>query len=219
MPVEETLDADLGTTTTNLDQLDKMSAKAVKQLEKQRKALDAVGKQQEIGGGIFKGPDIPTGRGAPLDIAKNSKKLKEIIDERIKEQFKESLADQAGGVKGADTIFSIGKNPKAFAIGVLKSIPFLGGIVAGSEFAEALVVELEKIDRFFKKFIDIIDNRVNQLRDKVEIAHIRAGDIQEIYTTQAGGTEPRESYNTFNEFNKNRVKLEADFAVRDKSGI
>lgn len=219
MPVEETLDADLGSTTNNLDKLDRMSAKAIKQLEKQRKALDAVQRQQEEGGGIFKGPDIPTGKGAPLDIAKNTKKLKEIIDERVKEQFKESLADQAGGSRGAETIFSIGKNPKAFAIGVLKSIPFLGGIVESSEFAQALVVELERIDRFFKKFIDIIDDRVNQLRDKVQVAGIRAGDIQLIFTTRVGETEPRESYNTFNQFNENRIKFESDFAIRDKSGV
>jgi len=96
----------------------------------------------------------------------------------LKYNLKNHLQIKLGGVKGADTVFSIGKNPKAFAIGVLKSIPFLGGIVEAGEFAQALIVELERIDRFFKKFIDIIDDRVNQLRDKIEVANIRAGNIQ-----------------------------------------
>jgi len=97
LPVEDFTDIDLGSDEKTFDDLDRAAAKAVKQLEKQKKALDAVQKQQEVGGGIFKGPDIPIGKGAPSDITKNTKKLKEIIDERIKVQFKESLADQAGG--------------------------------------------------------------------------------------------------------------------------
>ena len=113
----------------------------------------------------------------------------------------------------------MGKNPVAFATNVLKSIPFIGGVIAFADFAKIIIDEVVKLDAFFKAFVDKIDDRVNQLRDKVQEANIRAGNTQLITTTAAGGTEPRESYNTFTEFNDNQMRLEVDFAVRDTSGV
>ncbi len=218
MPVNGKIDAGLNDAGIDLDKLDKQATKALKALQKERKALDKAQQVRE-GTGAFPSAAVPVGRGAPEDISKKSRKLNEIIDERVKVSFDEEFTKKSGGLKEANNILSLAKNPKAFAINLLKSIPFIGGIVPIAEFAQALITEIEKIDRFFKKFIPIIDDRINQLRPVEQQAHIRAGDTQLILTTQAGGTEPREAYNTFNEFNKNRIELETDFAVRDTSGV
>lgn len=218
MPANGSIDAGLNDAGVDLDKLDKQATKALKALQKERKALD---KAQQIreGTGAFRGADVPIGKGAPADIGKKTKTLNERIDERSEILFREEFADQAGGFRGTKNLFAFAKNPKAFAVGLLKSIPFIGGVVAAADFAQAIIAEIEKIDRFFKKFIPIIDNRINQLRPVEQQANIRAGDTQLILTTEAGGTEPRESYNTFNEFNKNRIQIESEFAVRDTSGV
>ncbi len=226
MPVNKNLDVGLNDAGIDLDELDKAARKAYKALEKKRRETAKANKEiqrLEGRGGIFGGGDkapVPIGGKAPTDISKSGKTFDQILDEKVNVSFREAFADQAGGFRGARNIFSMAKNPKAFVGNVARSIPFIGGLVAAAEFAQAIVSELKKIDNFLKKFIiKRIDDRNNQLRERIESAHISAGNIQEILTTEAGGTSPRESYNTFNLFNENRTKLEADYAVRDKSGI
>lgn len=233
MPVDGKIDAGLNDAGIDLDELDKKATKALRDLQKEQKAVGAAIREAAKSkrerdrlsgrGGIFGqggGQSVPTGSGAPVDIAKNKQTIDEIIDKKVQVGFREAFADQAGGFRGARNIFSMAKNPKAFVGNVARSIPFIGGLVAVAEFGQAILSELEKLSRFFNKFIDNrIDTRENQLRERVESAHISAGDIQEILTTQAGGSSPRESYNTFNLFNEDRAKLEADYAVRTKSGV
>jgi len=238
LPVEENIDIIIGDDEKTFADLDKAAAIAIKTLEKRNKELKKSMKtardaaREEKKGGIFAAPadpekDLPRTGGAPFDISKKKStfvkdleaKLSKEINQKLKVGFREAFDEQAGGTGNAKFLFALGKNPLGTVRGLIQTIPFLGGIVAVADFAQAMLSEIEKIDRFFKKFIDIIDTRVNQLRNKVEQAHIRAGDTQLIITTTAGGTEPREVYNTFDEFNKNRMKLEADFAIRDKSGV
>ena len=245
MPVEDFTNIDLGIDEKTFDQLDKSAARATKELEKRNKQIEKAQKNLKKKGGAFSSAEekkkkekkqtrelfkpkeeegiVPlTGGaiGAPITGKGTfTEELKKELDKKIKVGFREAFADQAGGIRGANMLFAFGKNPKGFATGLLRTIPFIGGIVAATEFGQAIIAELEKLDRFFKKFIDIIDDRINQLRNKIEVANIRAGNTQQIFTTRDGGTEPRESYNTFNQFNEDRLKFESDFAIRSKSGV
>lgn len=229
MPVEEIMNIDLGSTTSNLDKLDKMSAKAAKQLEKQRKALEKAQQQQESGGGIFGSEILPSGN-APSDLQKLSKKDQKIqkklrkLEEKIrKDEVKQfggkSFLSEIFGAKTANNIFALGKNPASFLTGVLKVIPILGGVLAAKEIAEFIVDEIAKIDRFFKAFIDVVDQRVDRFRTLQDQAEIQAGLQQRIITTASGTTEPRYSYNTFEEFNKNQSELEERFQMTNNSGV
>jgi len=56
-------------------------------------------------------------------------------------------------------------------------------------------------------------------RSKEQQALIQAGLQQLIITTAAGSAEPRDAYNTFTEFNTNQSRIEADFQVRNTSGV
>ena len=134
-------------------------------------------------------------------------------------EIKDFVNDTFGGEADIATIQKFGKNPRAFAIGLLRTIPFLGGIVAISDFTQAMLQEMQRVDSFFKVFIPDIENLHNQLRDREEIANIQAGNQQLILSVRAGATSPRTAYNTFNQFNKNRVKLENEFTIRDNSGV
>lgn len=245
MPVEEIADIDLGTDEKTFDELDRAAEKAIRELEKRNKEIERAQKNLKKKGGAFSSDEEKKKRepkqtrelfkpqeeegevpltggnvGAPIK-GKGSffDELQKDIDQKIKVGFREALADQAGGVRGANTLFAIGKNPKGYVSRVARTIPFIGGLVAIAEFGQAVLSELEKLDDFFKKFIPNIDTLTNQLRKIEEQANVRAGNNQLITTTEAGGTSARESYNTFNEFNKNRTILENDFAVRDTSGV
>lgn len=118
----------------------------------------------------------------------------------------------------AKNIFNMGRNPVGFMTGVMKALPILGGILAAKEIAEFVVDEIAKIDRFFKKFIDLVDERVDAFRSLQEQANIQAGLSQRIITTASGSTEPRYSYNTFDEFNNNQSEHERKNQMINTSG-
>jgi len=241
MPVDESVNIDLNATDLNLDELDRKASKALKALEKEQKALgksikeaaksERERKRLDERGGIFKERDdiLPAGLGAPKDIRKKSRTLDEIIDEKVKKKAEKEIDKVFGDFKknifgdevGADTVknfVSFGKNPINFTKNILKSIPFLGGIVAFAEFTKSILDEIKKLDDFFKKFIDDRIKRDNELRSLQQQASIQAGDIQFILSTQAGAMQPRVPYNTYNEFNENRIKHTSDFALFDNSG-
>ena len=95
MPIDDFLDLDLESDTSNLDKLDRDSKKAAVSLEKQRKALEKAQKIREQGG-IFGQTKLPGGGGAPRDIAQLSKrdqrierKLRKIEDKIAKDQAKQ----------------------------------------------------------------------------------------------------------------------------------
>lgn len=118
-----------------------------------------------------------------------------------------------------EQLLKFAQNPKAVVGGIIRAIPFLGGIVAVADFSKAVIDEIERIDAFFKKFIPDITNLHNQLRAREESAFINVGNQQLILSVRAGQTSPRLAYNTYNEFNKNRLKFESDTAIRDNSGV
>lgn len=237
MPVEEVADVVLGDDEKTFDQLDKDAAKAIKALEKRnkelqktQKALDSAKQTREEAGGAFPQPQVPVGSGPASDISPLSKedkafekrfrKLEEKVQkDLVKQMGQDSFFEKIVGKDVAQNIFSLGKSPKSFIMGAAKAIPFLGGVLAAKEIAEFVVDEIAKIDRFLKKFIDIVDERIDRLRPLQEQSDIQAGLTQRIITTSSGSTEPRYSYNTLEQFNTNQAELEVKFQMRDKSGV
>ncbi|KKN75404.1 hypothetical protein LCGC14_0380250 [marine sediment metagenome] len=231
MPVEETLDADLDADTSNLDELDRKAKKATKALEKQRKALEKAQQQREKGGGIFQGPNIPKGGGAPRDIAPLSKQDKAFEKKLARAEAKIAKAEfkQFGKNKGllkgltagkiGKNLFNFGKNPAGAMIGILKKVPILGQVLQATAIALFIVNEIVKLDAFLKKFFDIADNRISLFRSRQEQANIGAGLAQKIITTASGGTEVRDSYNTFEIFETSQQALQADYALQNMSSV
>ena len=230
MPVEEIFDLDLEADTTNLDQLDRLAAKATVSLEKKRKALEAAQRKLKEGGGAFGGPNTPSVGGAPQDLRPLSKQDKKTqkklgrIEEKIRKDEVKQFGDKKGflsdilGSKSAKNIFSMGKNPLGFLTGAMKSLPILGGILAAKEIAEFVIQELVKLDAFFKAFIDAIDERTNKFRDLETQARIQAGLQQDIITTSYGTVDAKESFNTFNIFETNQIEVEEKYALQNTSG-
>lgn len=231
MPVDEIFDLDLESDTTNLDKLDRMAAKSVRSLEKQRKALDAAQKQQEVGGGIFKTANVPTGKGGPKDIQPLSKrdqqiekKMRKLTDKMDKDEVKNfgkksNFLDGILGPKTAKNIIEAGKDPVKFFTGVAKAIPFLGGVFAAKQIVDFISDELVKLDAFFKKFIDRVDERINKFRDLQDQAEIQAGLQQRILTTSFGSLDPRTSYNTFHIFERNQAEIEGEYELTNTTGV
>jgi hypothetical protein len=141
------------------------------------------------------------------------------IDNKIKIGFREAFADTAGGQNAARNVFAFAKNPTGVIRGITRALPFIGGIVVAAEFAQAVHAELDKIDKFFKKFIPDITNLHNQLREREESARVAVGEQQLILTVRSGQTSPRLSYNSFNGFNTDSVRKERLQAIRDNSGV
>ena len=230
MPVDETLDVNLEATTSNLDKLDRDSIKAAKALEKQRKALEKAQQIREKGG-VFAGPNVPGGGGAPRDIARLSKrdekiakKLRKIEDKIAKDQAKQlgnksSFLEDLLGKNTARNIFAMGKNPKGFFTGLAKTLPFLGGVFAAKEIADFVIGELVKLDEFLKVFLDVADARENRTRTLELQAQFQAGLQGQILTTSSGSVNPQESFNSFLEFNKNQGEIEGKYALQNTSGV
>ncbi len=231
MPIDEFLDIDLESDFTNLDKLDRMSKKAVVSLEKQRKALEKAQQQREKGGGIFGQAGVPAGGRAPSDIGilskadkKIEKKIARIMEKVRKEQVKQ-LGKKKGffgelfGGKSAKNLFNMGKNPIGFITSIMKVVPILGGILTALAIAKFIVDELIKIDTFLKKFIDVADERINKFRTLQDQANVQAGLSQRIYTTASGTLDPRESYNTFEIFNRDQGEIETQYALQNTSGV
>lgn len=205
MPVDESNDLERGIGNNTLDKLDRAAAKAIETLERKNKKEEKVFTSE-------KKDDINQKPQSSDDV---KYEIKKGVKEQTSVGFREAFADQAGGLRGAKNVFAFGKNPIGFTKGILRGLPFIGGIVAVGEFGQAILAEIEKLDKFFKKFINArIDDRLNQLITRIQQAKIRSGDIQEILDTQAGGTSPRTPYNTFNEFNKDRLNFENDHSIR-----
>ena len=245
LPVEESADINLGVDEKTFDELDRAAAKAQKSLEKRNKELGKSIKQLENAeraqtreekrlserGGIFTdkfGEPLPKGLTEKEQAEKRDKKIEKKLkklEEKIKKDEvrqlgnKETLLDKILGRTTARNILSMGKNPKSFMFGIMKALPILGGILAAKEIAEFIVDEIAKIDRFFKAFIDEVDNRIDAFRTLQQQSDVRAGLVQRIITTASGSTDPRYSYNTFEQFNTNQIELEEKFQMTNNSGV
>ena len=122
-----------------------------------------------------------------------------------------------GSNAGFKNIVQMGLNPQGFMGGLLKKgIPGFGAAVA----ATAIIVKiLKKFDQLEKKFTDQINTKLRVDRNNENTARIQAGLDQEITSVGPGIYDPRDVYNSFNEFNTNRARIETDYAIRNTLGV
>ena len=146
-----------------------------------------------------------------------AKLQKQLEFDSISGKQSKNLKDRLFQGTNLSNILKLGQNPTSFfSSTLLKMIPVLGTILAVTGVFVALA---KKVDDFQKKFVDSVDDRIDLFRSKQQQALIQAGLAQEIFTTSAGGTEPRDAYNTFEQFNNNQAAIERDFALRNTSGV
>jgi len=130
---------------------------------------------------------------------------------------KESGLKKIFGVETFKNIFKIGSNPTSFfQTSLVKFIPFIGTALAATGIFLKIITD---IDNFQKEFVDRVDGRISLSRTKEQQALVQAGLQQLIITTEAGSAEPRDAYNTFNEFNTNQQRIETDFQIKNTSGV
>lgn len=140
------------------------------------------------------------------------------LDRRI-DKAKQKL--QSNGVfnqNNTNKALNFATNPTQFVQNLLLGTSALAGVGFILQVTEQVLQQIQRVDRFFKQFVDLVDTRVDQLQRKETRAQIKAGQTQFIISTVAGSTNPRDAYNSFEQFNNNRAQLEADFAIRNTSG-
>ena len=130
---------------------------------------------------------------------------------------KESTLRRIFGRETFQNILSVGTNPAGFfQSNLVKFIPFIGTALAATGIFLKIITD---IDNFEKEFVDRVDGRISLARTKEQQALVQAGLQQLIITTEAGSAEPRDAYNTFNEFNTNQQRIETDFQIKNISGV
>ena len=135
----------------------------------------------------------------------------------IPQTQKQGTLEKVFGKQTFGNIFRFGKNPVGFITGsVTKLIPFIGTALLLTGVIAAFV---SKVDAFQKAFVDNVDARIDAFRSKEQQVNIQAGLTQLIITSASGSAEPRDAYNTFSEFNTNQSRIEADFRLRDTTGV
>ncbi len=134
------------------------------------------------------------------ELEKQQSKSDELKTEEIAEELP---LDQLGAQSGLNFFINQFKS----------SLPIIGPIIAVSSF---FINELLKLDALSKKFLDIADTRINSFIDRQQQALLDNHLEQIIYTTKAGTSAPRDSYNSFN--NYDRV-LKIEGRDRDASSI
>lgn len=152
--------------------------------------------------------------GAPI-------KRKTLGDE-VKEQkgiLQKMMSGELGDSKAGEAVDFL-KNPYGKVLQFLQTeVPIIGGLIQIEQLAEKVMQELEKkgglLDQFFK---DTIANLTDALRQKTVQASIRSGFTQLIIVTKSGSTNPRDTYNTFSQYQKDKNNLEDIFSVRNNRG-
>lgn len=146
---------------------------------------------------------------------KKSRKKKESTTKKGEGKLTSVLQSDLGVSKGQRAI-SMLSNPIGFMQNLLtRQLPILGGILAAGEIVKFIFTTLTQkgglLDRFFK---NIIDNRIDALRDKTLQQEILIGQTQIISTSITGLTDVRNIYNSFEVAQRDRELLEDDFAIR-----
>lgn len=156
---------------------------------------------------------------------KKQKKAKKITDKQLEKEQKKTdkqldkLKETEPQGKETDTLDTVeeflgGKGGSKFFLSQFTSkLPIIGPILAVSGF---FVNELLKLDALAKKFLDIADTRINAFVDRQEQARLDTHLDQIIYTTKAGTSAPRDSYNSFNAYDR---VLKEEGKDRDASSI
>lgn len=153
-----------------------------------------------------------------LKFEKQLAKLQKQLEfESISKKGKEGIGQKLFGKFGFQNLLGIASNPQGFLqVGVTRLLPFIGTalLVTG-----AIAAVLRKIDDFQKAFVDNVDDRINLFRSKQQQVDIQGGITQLIITSASGSVEPRDAYNTFEQFNNNQAQLESNFKLHDTSGV
>lgn len=178
--------------------------------------LDKTGKRNKPGVNEFQRSDESTEK--LLEKLKKEVQL-DLLSGKGKETLKSKLFGNQDFSKGgiAKNLVSFGLNPGGVIGGLLKTgIPGFGAAVA----ATAIIVKiLKKFDDLEKRFTDDIRTRLNQERDNEQTARVQAGLVQEFYSPGPGITDPRDGYNTYDEFNNNQKRIEEDYNIRSTLGV
>lgn len=210
MPTDKQILIDLTSLTPeSIGQLTKIQEEIVTDLEKSGKRIKGKPKQQLTN--IFQQKDEKIDK----KLEKLTKKLEfDNIDKKSKDGMLKKIF---GDKTGAKNIIQMGLNPKGFIGGLLtKGVPGFGAAVA----ATAIIVSIiKKFDDLEKKFTDQINTKTRVDKSNENIARIQAGLDQNITTVSPGVYDPRDSYNTFNEFNINRSRIETDYTIRSTQGV
>jgi len=206
MAVDKTLEIVYDLSSLNQEQAGKLIAaneEVIKKAEKQKKK----GKRKTAG---LSAQDV--------QIEKRFEKLKKKLEfDLISGKGKNSLKQKLFGKSTFKNLIGIGSNPQGFLLGgVTKLIPFIGTALVITGVFAALI---KRVDDFQKKFVDNVDARIDLFRSKETQAQIQAGLQQLIITSVAGSAEPRDAYNTFQVFNTDQSRIEADFRLRDTTGV
>lgn len=152
-----------------------------------------------------------------LDSLEDQGKKAPIQQQAITQSEKEENLSKIFGKESLSNLLQAGSNPTGFILsGVTKLIPVIGTalLVTG-----VIAQFVSKVNDFQAQFIDNVDNRINIFRQKEEQARIQAGLTQLIITSVAGSAEPRDAYNTFNEFNENQQRIENEFQINNTTGV
>lgn len=159
------------------------------------------------------------------DQKKKNKKLKQLTDKEIEKEEKETakqldkLKETEPKGKETDTLDTVeeflgGKGGSKFFLSQFTSkLPIIGPILAVSSF---FTNQLLKLDALAKKFLDIADTRLSIFVDRQEQARLDTHLDQIIYTTKAGTSAPRDSYNSFNAYDR---VLKEEGKDRDASSV
>jgi len=145
--------------------------------------------------------------------AKQKKRGKKLIEEETKKsdkKTKKKITDLEKDQKKTNTqIFeefsAVQKsvNPAAILGQMKTAVPVLAPLfIATGLFTDAIL----KSDQIAKRFVDSADNRINLFVSLQEEALVANSLQQVIYTTTAGGTSPRDAYNSFNVFDRNVIE-------------
>ena len=173
--------------------------------------------------------NVPQGSGSPLDIAKKSFKpptpmFKNPYPTAEGEPgiIENIMGKALGGPANASKALSMLKNPMALAkfLGPAAA-PIFAALIA-VDVTKRVIKELTAKGRpFDRTFRNLIDTRNEALRTREQQQRVLVGfgeGAQIITTTSAGTTSPRDSYNTYEQFNNNQAELEEKFAIRNDSG-
>lgn len=236
MGYDDFIDISIDLTVEDLDKLDRIAAQADKKIQKIQKkgGIYAQHTGDALPSGPFSSSQAPVQtNGVDSGLTAQDKKFEARI-KRISQKIERDLLkkfgkkDKSGSfiskllgddpVNAGKTIYGFGKNPVGFLTTIMRFVPLLGGVLSAVAVANFVIDEIAKMDRFFKVFIDRVDTRVDQLRSAQMQAEIGAGQRQLIVTSRAGVVNARESYNTYQVFNDNKLELKNQFKIRDTSG-
>ena len=82
------------------------------------------------------------------------------------------------------------------------AIPFITPILLTAGF---FITKLLALDKLNKKFIDIADTRISAFIGRQQQALLDSRQTQTNYTTTPGTAPPRDSYNSFNDFDRSII--------------